>query len=99
MKVKELIISLSQYDPDLEVKASTNEILLSDVKDTLLRHGQFVEIYVSENIMETNEELVDKIANFFEKEDNWPALKNCWLENGRSDDLRKLLHKAIKEKY
>lgn len=45
--------------------------------------------------METNEELVDKIANFFEKEDNWSALKNCWLENGRSDDLRKLLHKAI----
>lgn len=99
MKVKELIISLSQYDPDLEVKVPTNEILLSDVKDTLLRHGQFVEIYVSENIMETNEELVDKIANFFEKEDNWSALKNCWLENGRSDDLRKLLHKAIKEKY
>lgn len=99
MKVKELIISLSQYDPDLEVKAPTNEILLSDVKDTLLRHGQFVEIYVSENIMETNEELVDKIASFFEKEDNWSALKNCWLENSRSDDLRKLLHKAIKEKY
>ncbi len=52
MKVKELIISLSQYDPDLEVKAPTNEILLSDVKDTSLRHGQFVEICVSENIKE-----------------------------------------------
>ena len=49
--------------------------------------------------METNEELVDKIVNFFEKEDNWSALKNCWLENSRSDDLRKLLYKAIKEKY
>ena len=42
-------------------------------------------------------ELVDKIANFFEKEENWRALKNCWLENGRSDDLRRLLHKALKE--
>ena len=48
--------------------------------------------------METNNELlVDKIASFFEKEENWRALKNCWLENDRSDDLRRLLHKAIKE--
>lgn len=46
--------------------------------------------------METNEELVDKIASFFEKEDNWHALKNCWLENGRSDDLRSLLREAMK---
>lgn len=49
------------------------------------------------NIMETNEELVDKIASFFEKEDNWRALmRNCWLENGRSDNLRSLLREAMK---
>lgn len=47
--------------------------------------------------MKTNEELVDKIASFFEKEDNWHALKECWLENGRSNDLRRLLHKAYEE--
>ena len=41
-------------------------------------------------------ELVDKIASFFEEEENWKALKNCWLENDRSDDLRKLLYKALK---
>lgn len=41
-------------------------------------------------------ELVNKIASFFEVEENWSALKNCWLENGRSDDLRKLLKKALK---
>lgn len=46
--------------------------------------------------MKTNEELIDKIASFFEKDENWSALKNCWLENGHSDDLRRLLHKAIK---
>lgn len=47
--------------------------------------------------MEDIEMLVDKIASFFEEEENWSALKNCWLENGRSNDLRNLLHKAIKE--
>ena len=45
--------------------------------------------------MKTNEELIDKIASFFEKEDNWHALKKCWLEYGRSNDLRRLLCKAI----
>ena len=47
--------------------------------------------------MENVEILVDKIATFFEKEENWRALKDCWLENDRSDDLRKLLRKAIEE--
>lgn len=42
-------------------------------------------------------ELIDKIANFLEREENWSTLKRCWLENGRSEDLRKLLVKAIKE--
>jgi hypothetical protein len=42
------------------------------------------------------DELVDKIASFFEKEENWTVLKACWLENDRSEDLRKLLHEALK---
>ena len=42
-------------------------------------------------------ELVDKIANFFERKENWRALKDCWIENGMSNDLRNLLNKAIKE--
>ena len=48
-------------------------------------------------LYETDEDVeVDKIASFFEQEENWIALKNCWLENYRSDDLRKLLARAIK---
>lgn len=50
-----------------------------------------MEIYFSKD------ELVDKIANFFEREENWRELKRCWLEDGRSNDLRSLLYKAIKE--
>ena len=41
--------------------------------------------------------LVDKIASFFEREENWSMLKGCWLENGKSNCFRKLLHEALKE--
>ena len=41
--------------------------------------------------------LVDKIASFFEREQNWGSLKDCWLENDRSNDFRKLLNAALKE--
>ena len=53
--------------------------------------------YDYRNIPSENNELVDKIASFFEREENWRALKNCWLENDRSNDLRNLLYKALKE--
>ena len=53
--------------------------------------------YDYRNIPSENNELVDKIASFFEREENWRALKNCWLENDRSNNLRNLLHKALKE--
>lgn len=42
-----------------------------------------------------NEKLVNKIATFFEKEENWIALKHCWIYSGRSEDLRKLLRQAL----
>jgi hypothetical protein len=57
---------------------------------TILRGG-CMEIYFNKD------ELVDKIARFFEKEENWSKLKQCWLEDGRSNDLRSLLYNAIKE--
>ena len=42
-------------------------------------------------------ELVDKIARFFEEdESNWEALQNCWIVNNKSHDLRKLLQEAVK---
>ena len=52
---------------------------------------------LAQNLKRNDCNLVNKIASFFEKEENWKKLKNCWLENDRSDDLRKLLHKAIRE--
>lgn len=44
----------------------------------------------------THDELVDKIASFFEKEENWKQLKTCWLEDDHSGDLRKMLFEALK---
>lgn len=49
-----------------------------------------------EEVRNIYSELVDKIASFFEDEENWRALKSCWLEDGRSEGLRKLLKKALK---
>ena len=40
---------------------------------------------------------IDKIAAFLEQEENWQALKECWWIDGRSDDLRRLLKKAMME--
>ena len=53
------------------------------------------ELYESE-IMTDNKKLVDKIATFLEQEKNWQTLKDCWKLNGKSDDLRELLSKALK---
>ena len=39
----------------------------------------------------------EKIASFLERDDNWEELKACWLIDGRSDDLRALLRRALEE--
>lgn len=58
--------------------------------------GKYFEELENAVVEMKNSILVNKIASFFEEEENWKALKNCWLENDKSDDLRKLLHKALK---
>lgn len=49
------------------------------------------------DIPTAEEEIIDQIASFFERPSNWHLLKNAWLENGYSIDLRKLLRKALEE--
>jgi hypothetical protein len=44
-----------------------------------------------------NDELVDKIANFFETDEHWVDLKFACRINGRSETLRNLLREALKE--
>ena len=42
-----------------------------------------------------SDEDIDKMSSFLEKEENWKILKNCWILNGKSLSLRKLLKDAI----
>lgn len=52
-----------------------------------------------EEVEDINSELVDKIASFFEVEENWRALHSCWLEDGKSYGLRGMLHRALKTSF
>lgn len=52
--------------------------------------------HISE-IPDAEEEIIDQIASFFEQPSNWYLLRNAWLENGYSLDLRRLLRKALEE--
>lgn len=47
--------------------------------------------------MEDIEMLVDKIASFLEREENWDALRCAYRINDRSEALRGLLREALKE--
>lgn len=47
------------------------------------------------DIPTAEDEIIDQIASFFEKKDNWLKLRDCWLENGYSHDFRRLLRKAL----
>lgn len=46
---------------------------------------------------QNDEELIDKIATYFEKEDNWTKLKYAWNGCGKSVQLRDMLRDAITE--
>lgn len=47
--------------------------------------------------MENIETLIDKIASFLERDENWIELKDAWRINDKSETLRTLLREALKE--
>lgn len=49
------------------------------------------------DIPDAEEEIIDQIASFFEQPSNWRLLKNAFIVNGYSLDLRRLLRKALEE--
>ena len=61
------------------------------MKFIMLPYERFSDIPTAED------EIIDQIASFFERPSNWNLLKNAWLENGYSLDLRRLLKKALEE--
>lgn len=47
----------------------------------------------------TLDELASVLSSFFEREENWHKMKECWLENGKSKDLQRLMEEAILGAY
>ena len=39
------------------------------------------------------------VSSFFENEENWHKMKECWLENGKSKDFQRLMKEAINMAY
>lgn len=47
----------------------------------------------------TLNELASVLSSFFEREENWHKMKECWLENGKSKDFQRLMEEAILGAY
>ena len=43
----------------------------------------------------TLDELTSVLSSFFESEENWHKMKECWLENGKSKDFQHLMKEAL----
>lgn len=86
-----------------DVRYVLNSIEESNVIVTKKDAINFAKIALYEDVRTVNPEilfpdLVDKIASFFEQEENWARLKHrCWLIGDRSDELRELLYDALKD--
>lgn len=46
---------------------------------------------------QSEEDLIDKIATYFEQDKNWTRLKDVRNWNGRSDDLRRMLKESLNQ--
>lgn len=45
------------------------------------------------------EEIALLMSEFFEKEENWHRMKDCWLYNNKSEQFRTLMKEAIFNAY
>lgn len=45
------------------------------------------------------DELASVLSSFFESEENWHKMKECWLENGKSKDFQRLMKEALLGAY
>ena len=70
-------------------------------KDELIKALQYdrdqYEKGYADGLEAAKRESADKIASFLERDGNWEALKQCWFIDGRSDELRALLRRALEE--
>lgn len=74
----------------------------SETDIPLYKHSDITKVLAEApvaDVMPMNEEeLIDKIASYFENENHWYDIKHgCWLVNGRSEALRRMLRESLRD--
>ena len=68
--------------------------LLNNLPDDLPYKASVKRVLIQASNSE--EDLIDKIARYFEKDENWNYLKHdVWHISGRSDELRRMLRESL----
>lgn len=70
---------------------------MSNVRFDIYLQRENLHFGVKEGI--TLDELASVLSSFFEREENWHKMKECWLENGKSKDFRRLMKEALLGAY
>lgn len=65
---------------------------MSNVRFDIYLQRENLHFGVKEGI--TLDELTSVLSSFFEREENWHKMKECWLENGKSKDFQRLMKEA-----
>ena len=65
--------------------------------DFYMQMSKDIKLSIKDGI--TLDELASVLSSFFEREENWHKMKECWLENGKSKDLQRLMEEAILGAY
>lgn len=82
--------TMGVYNNEVSIYPNTD---LQSVVNWLL---ECYDSYFNDDEEDENEILVDKIASFLEREENWDDLRNAYKINDRSEALRRLLREALK---
>ena len=70
---------------------------MSDIYFNIYVQNESLNFRIKDGI--TLDELASVISSFFEREENWHKMKECWLENGKSKDFQRLMEEAILGAY
>lgn len=70
---------------------------LSNIRFDIYLQREDLRFGIREGI--TLDELASVLSSFFESEENWHKMKECWLENGKSKDFRILMKEALLGAY
>lgn len=70
---------------------------MSNVRFDIYLQRENLHFGVKEGI--TLDEFASVLSSFFECEENWHKMKECWLENGKSKDFQRLMKEALLGAY